>query len=134
MIQIRFAIITAAVVLWAMGSVAAQAFEQTPVDPAPPVPVAVPAPQPNLSFSDETTQAGTPQAEPKKKGRSLKLPIVGKISVPRLPGVGKLSFFKLDFGLDLIYGSPGPADAGLGFSGAASEDGLTILGKVKRRF
>ena len=130
MIQNRFAIVAGAVALWAMGSVAAHAFEQTPVAPAPAAPVMTPAPQPNLSFGDATAQA-----EPKKKGRGLKLPVVGKISVPKLPGAGKLSVFKLDFGLDLMYGSPASDDTGLGFSADPPADGdLTILGKFTRRF
>ena len=133
MIQTRFATITGAVALWAMGSVAVLAFEQTPVAPAPAAPVVVPAPQPALSFGDETTQA-----KPKKKGRGLKLPVVGEISVARvarLPVVRKLSIPKLDFGLDLMYGSSASDETGLGFSAEPpADDGLTILGRFTRRF
>ena len=130
MIRTRFAIVTGAVALWAIGSVAAQAFEQMPVIPAPVAPVVAPAPQPGLSFGGNTTQT-----EPKKKGRGLKLPVVGEISVPKLPGAGKFSFFKLDFGLDLMYGSTVNDETSLGFSADPPADGeLTILGKFKRRF
>ncbi len=118
--RIRFAILFGAVAAWAMGSVAAQAFEQTPLAPAPAGAVTVPAqPQPDLFFGSDIKEA-----EPKKKGRGLKL-----------PGIGKLSFPKLDFGLDLMYGSQESAETGLGFStDPAAEDGLTILGTFKRRF
>ena len=132
MILTRFAIITGAVAIWAMGSVAAQAFEQTPgaSAPAPAAPVTVPAPQPDLSFGNETRETKL-----KKKIRGLKLPRIGKISVPKLPGVGKISVPKLNFGLDLMYGSSEPADTGLGFSAdTPTDDDLTILGKFKRRF
>ena len=130
MMRTRFAITTGALAIWAMGSVAAHSFEQTPAAPAPAAPVTVPAPQPDLSFDDKTRVTG-----PKKKGRSLKLPVVGKISVPKLPGVGKISVPKLNFGLDLMYGSSEPADTGLGFSAdLPTDDDLTILGKFKRRF
>ncbi|GBE43961.1 hypothetical protein BMS3Bbin10_02045 [bacterium BMS3Bbin10] len=118
----RFAILSGAVVVWAMGSVAAQAFEQKLLDPAPAASIAVPAQsQPNLSFGSEIRES-----KPKKKGRGLKLPGVGKLSIP-----------KLNFGLDLMYGSPETADTGLGFSadpGATGDDDLTILGTFKRRF
>ncbi len=119
MFRTRFAILSGAAAIWAMGSMAAQAFEQTSVVPAPAAPISAPAAQPDLSFDTKTTQA-----EPKKKGRGLKLPVVGKISLP-----------KLNFGLDLMYGSSEPADTGLGFSAdTPTEDDLTILGKFKRRF
>lgn len=116
--RIRFAILSGAVAAWAMGSVAAQAFEQRTLAPA--AAVTVPAqPQPDLFFGSDIKEA-----EPKKKGRGLKL-----------PGIGKLSFPKLDFGLDLMYGSQESADTGLGFSNdPAGDDGLTILGTFKRRF
>ena len=127
MFRTRFAILSGAAAIWAMGSMAAQAFEQTSVVPAP---ISAPAAQPDLSFDTKTTQA-----EPKKKGRGLKLPVVGKISLPKLPGVGKISVPRLNFGLDLMYGSSDPADTGLGFSAdTPTEDDLTILGKFKRRF
>lgn len=119
--RIRFAILSGAVAAWAMGSVAAQAFEQTPLAPAPAAAVTVPAPQPqpDLFFGSDIKEA-----EPKKKGRGLKLPGIGKLSIP-----------KLDFGLDLMYGSQESVDTGLGFSNdPAAEDGLTILGTFKRRF
>lgn len=112
----RIAMLSVAV--WAMGSIAAQAFEQTPL--APPAPVTVPAqPQSNFSFGTKIEETG-----PKKKSRSFKLPGVGKLSIP-----------KLNFGLDLMYGSSQTDDSGLGFSAdPATDDDLTILGTFKRRF
>ncbi len=114
----RFAILSGVLAAWAMSSVAAQAFELKSLAQAPAAPVIAPA-QPNLSFESETTAA-----KPKKKGRSLKLPGVGEFSIP-----------KLNFGLDLMYGSPEPDDTGLGFSAdPATDDDITILGTFKRRF
>jgi hypothetical protein len=46
-----------------------------------------------------------------------------------------LSLPKLNFGLDLMYGSVENDETDLGFSDDSTTDNdLTILGKVKRRF
>jgi len=110
-------IIAGIIGLWAMGSVTAHAFEQqTPQAPA--APVIVPA-VPESSLDEKASE---PQLQ--KKGRSFKL-----------PGIGMLSLPKLNFGLDLMYGTPETSDAELGFSSEpAGEDDLTIMGKFKRRF
>ena len=116
MMRIRFAILSGAVAVWALGSFTAQAFEQRSLAPA--APITVPA-EPNLSLESKSVTVA-----PKKKGRGLKLPGVGKISIP-----------KLNFGLDLMYGSPEPDDTILDFStDSAADDDLTILGTFKRRF
>lgn len=113
------AIIFGAVALWVMSPVAALAFEQqNPLAPAPVAPVAKPA-DPVISLDEKVRDS-----EPQKKGRSI-----------RLPGIGKLSVPKLNFGLDLMYGTPETSDTDLGFSAEpAGEDDVTIMGKVRRRF
>ncbi len=114
----NFAIISGALGIWAVSSAAAFAFEQTPLAPAPSVTVTAP----------EVTA-------PKFDGETKKLELQKKSSGLKIPGLGLFSVPKLNFGLDLMYGSPENDDAILRFSGdSASDDDLTILGKVKRRF
>lgn len=115
----RSAIIIGAVVLWAMSPVGAHAFEQQmPQETAPAAPV-IKSIDPAVSLNEEMKPS-----EPEKKGRGFKLPGFGKFSIP-----------KFNFGLDLMYGSPETSDVELGFSSEpAVEDDVTIMGKVKRRF
>lgn len=113
-----FAVISGALFVWLIGSATTHAFEQTPMVPAPDASIAervAPAP----AFDGETKK---PEAE--KKNGGLKIPGIGKLSVP-----------KLNFGLDLMYGASEKDDADLRFSGeSGGDDDVTILGKVKRRF
>lgn len=114
----RFAVISGALFVWAAGSAAAFAFEQTPLAPAPAAPITAPA-ESAPKFDGETKKL-----EPQKKSGGLKIPGLGKLSVP-----------KLNFGLDLMYGSPEKGDTDLSFSGeSAGDDDVTILGTFKRRF
>ena len=119
MIGKRIVIIAGVVAVWAMGSVAAHAFEQqVPLAPAPAAPISVPA-DPVVSLDEKVKES-----EPQKKGRGFKLPGIGKLSIP-----------KLNFGLDLMYGTPETSETDLGFSSdPTGEDDVTIMGKVKRRF
>ena len=110
----RFAIISGAIVVWAVGSATAFAFEQTPMAPEPAATVTMPE-KTAQKFDGETKKL-----EPQKKSSGVKIPGLGNLSVP-----------KLNFGLDLMYGSPESDDTDLSFSG---DNDLTILGKVKRRF
>lgn len=120
----RIAVISGAVVLWSLGSVAAHAFEQTTLAPSPAAPIAVPT-EPASKFSDDTKKSDL-----QKKSSGWKIPGLGK-----LPGVRKLSVPKLNFGLDLMYGSPENNDLDLQFSGEpVKDDDVTILGTFKRRF
>ena len=112
----RFAVISGALFVWAVGSAAAFAFEQTPLAPA--APITAPA-ESAPKFDGETKKL-----EPRKNSGGLKIPGLGKLSVP-----------KLNFGLDLMYGSPEKGDTYLSFSGeSAGGDDVTILGTFKRRF
>jgi len=115
----RFVIIAGVVAVWAMGSVTAHAFEQqAPVAPAPAAPISVPA-DPAMSLDEKVNES-----EPQKKGKGFKLPGIGKLSIP-----------KFNFGLDLMYGTPETSETYLGFSSdPAGEEEVTIMGKVKRRF
>ena len=121
MIGKRFVIIAGVVAVWAMGSVTAHAFEQqqaAPQAPMPAAPVTVPA-DPAMSLDEKVNES-----EPQKKGRGFKLPGIGRLSVP-----------KFNFGLDLMYGTPETSDTDLGFSSdSIGEEEITIMGKVKRRF
>jgi hypothetical protein len=114
MIGKRFVIIAGVVAVWAMGSVTAHAFEQQ----APAAPISVPA-DPVVSLDEKVNES-----QPQKKGKGFKLPGIGKLSIP-----------KFNFGLDLMYGTPETSETYLGFSSdPAGEDDVTIMGKVKRRF
>ena len=121
MIGKRFVIIAGVVAVWAMGSVTAHAFEQqqaAPQAPLPAAPVTVPA-DPAMSLDEKVNES-----ESQKKGKGFKLPGIGKLSIP-----------KFNFGLDLMYGTPETNEIDLGFSSdSAGEDDVTIMGKVKRRF
>ncbi len=113
-----FAFISGAFVVWAVSSAAAFAFEQTILAPAPAV-TAAPVVEPAPKLDGETENLN-----PQKKSGGMKI-----------PGLGMLSLPKLNFGLDLMYGSVENDETGLGFSGDSTTDNdLTILGKVKRRF
>ena len=116
----KFAFISGAFGIWAISSAAAFAFEQTPVAPAPAVNATAPSPA---------------QSEAKFDGEAKTLGLQKKSGGVKIPGLGKLSVPKMNFGLDLMYGSPENDDADLGFTGESGGDNdLTILGKVKRRF
>ncbi len=119
MIGKRFVIIAGVVAVWAMGSVTAHAFEQqAPVAPLPAAPISVPA-DPAMSLDEKVNES-----EPQKKGKGFKLPGIGKLSIP-----------KFNFGLDLMYGTPETSETYLGFSSdPAGEEEVIIMGKVKRRF
>lgn len=113
-----FATILGAFVVWAVSSAAAFAFEQAPLAPASSVTNKAPV-ESAQKLDDE---AKKPEALKKKSG-------------VKIPGLGLLSVPKFNFGLDLMYGSPENDASDLSFSGdSASDDDLTILGKVKRRF
>jgi len=121
----RFASKICAFVICAVSASGAYAFEQTPLPPAaaPAITPQVTAPPsaPNLSLGQE----GLPAQVKEEKQRGLKIPGLGKITVP-----------KLNFGLDLMYGAPESPDTELGFTddGSPNSDDLTIMGKMKRRF
>ena len=125
MFRKRFAIKVSPFVVWAVMGSGAYAFEQTPLPPAsaPAIAPQVTAPPstPNLSL-DEQAKPVEPKEE---KKRGLKIPGLGKVTVP-----------KLNFGLDLMYGNPEPGGTELGFTndGSQNSDDLTIMGKMKRRF
>ena len=119
MFRKRFAISLSVVVFWAFAASGAQAFEQTPLPqasgPAAPPQVVAPSVSPNLSLDD---QAVAPQPTEKKK-RGLKIPGLGKVTIP-----------SLNFGLDLMYGTPESDDTELGFTNDPDqgEDDLRIMG------
>ena len=114
----KVTVISGALVVWAVSSAAAFAFEQTPVAPAPAPAVKTPE-----------------EAAPKLDGEATNLEPQKKSGGLKIPGLGKLSIPKLNFGLDLMYGSPENKPTDLGFSGDSTSDGdMTILGTVKRRF
>ena len=125
MFRKRFAISVSAFAVCAFMATGAHAFEQTPLpqasSPAVPPQVTAPALAPGLSLDN---QAKTPQPEEQKQ-RGV-----------RIPGLGTVTLPKLNFGLDLMYGSPEPDDTELGFTNDANpgDDDLRIMGKVKRRF
>ena len=125
MFRKQFTIKVSAVVFWAVAVSGAHAFEQTPLPqastPTAQPEVMVPSVAPNLSFGE---QAKSPQAADREK-RGLKIPGLGKVTVPTL-----------NFGLDLMYGTPESDDTELGFTNDTNQgdDDLTIMGKVKRRF
>lgn len=113
------AIIATIIAVWLMSPDSANAFEQQgQVTPAPAAPVAK-AVNPAITLDQKLKTT-----EPQNSGGGFKL-----------PGIGKLSLPKLNFGLDLMYGNPEINDTDLGFSSdPAGEDDVTIMGKVKRRF
>jgi hypothetical protein len=113
------AIIVSIFAVWLMSPGSANAFEQQgQVTPVPAAPVAK-AVHPAITLDQKLKST-----EPQNSGRSFKLPGIGKLSVP-----------KLNFGLDLMYGNSEINDTDLGFSSdPAGEDDVTIMGKVKRRF
>ena len=114
----KITVISGALVVWAVSSAAAFAFEQIPVAPAPALAVKTPE-----------------EAAPKFDGEATKLELQNKSGGLKIPGLGKLSIPKLNFGLDLMYGSPENDATDLGFSGdSTGDDDMTILGTVKRRF
>ncbi len=121
MIGKRFVIVAGVIAVWAMGSVTAHAFEQQQAAPKAPMPAApVTLPADSAMSLDEKVN----ESEPQKKGRGF-----------RLPGIGRLSVPKLNFGLDLMYGTPDTSETYLGFSSdSIGEEEITIMGKVKRRF
>lgn len=113
------AMIASIFAIWLMSPDSASAFEQQgQVMPVPAAPVAK-AVNPAITLDQKLKST-----EPQNNGRSFKLPGIGKLSVP-----------KLNFGLDLMYGNSEINDTDLGFSSdPTGEDGVTIMGKVKRRF
>ncbi|MDA7946724.1 MAG: hypothetical protein MPJ78_04535 [Hyphomicrobiaceae bacterium] len=125
MFRKQFAIKVSAIVFWTVAVSGANAFEQTPLPqssaPAASPRVIAPSIAPNLSLDD---QVKSPQPREKKQ-RGVKIPGLGKVTVPTL-----------NFGLDLMYGSPESSDTELGFTNDTNrdDDDLTIMGKVKRRF
>ena len=125
MFRKRFAITVCAFAFCAFAASGANAFEQTPLpqasSPAAPPQVTAPEVSPDLSLD---TQARSAQADEQNQ-RGLKIPGLGRVTIP-----------KLNFGLDLMYGSPEVDDTELGFTNDANpgDDDLRIMGKVKRRF
>lgn len=116
----RLAIISGALAAWILIPVAAHAFEQQQTAPAmQPAPSV--APQTPAVELDKMPAAPQPE-----KSKGLKLPGIGNITIP-----------KLDFGLDLMYGSQdNKRDTELQFAPIepTNEDDVRIMGKVKRRF
>lgn len=125
MFRKQFAIRVSAVVFWAVAASGANAFEQTPLpqatSPSPTPQVTAPSVSPNYSLDSQAK----PKQQVEKEQRGLKIPGLGKVTIPRL-----------NFGLDLMYGAPEESDTELGFSNDTNQgdDDLTIMGKVKRRF
>ncbi len=126
MFRKRFASKACAFAVWAVAASGAHAFEQTPLPPPAAAPAVAPqgvAPlsPPDLSLDEQAKPALTQE----EKQRGLKVPGLGKITVP-----------KLNFGLDLMYGSPESSNTDLGFTNDGLQDGddLRIMGKMKRRF
>ena len=122
----RSVLIAGVIALWAVGSGTAYAFEQKkmPESTAAPAPMTV-APQPAAPV-DRTLSLDklANESKPENKGRSLKLPGIGSLSIP-----------KLNFGLDLMYGNSESGESDLGFSSELDgEEDVRIMGKVKRRF
>jgi len=119
----QLTILSGVLAAWAMSSAPAYAFQETQV-----------APEPSLSMNDSNAdnatfdlQATDPKATEEKSDSKLKLQEDGTLKV--LP--------KLDFGLDVMYGSPDDDDP---IAHAApvedyeTSDGVRILGTLKRRF
>lgn len=96
--------------------------QQAPVAAQPPA-VAAPAAKNAPEGFGLEANSGQPSEQKQKKG--LKLPGIGEITVP-----------KLNFGLDLMYGSPGNDSTSLNFTNdpLVGDGDLTITGKVKKRF
>ena len=125
MFRKRFAIRVCAIAFCAFAASGASAFEQTPLpqasSPAVPPQVTAPALSPGLALDEQAKDAQPDE----KKQRGFKIPGLGTVTLP-----------KLNFGLDLMYGSPESDDTELGFTNDANpgDDDLRIMGKVKRRF
>jgi hypothetical protein len=119
----RSALIAGVFALWALGPGTAHAFEQKSPQVTP-----VPAPS--------TTESAAPANRPlslEEIGKESKSDKTGRGII--LPGIGKLSIPKFNFGLDLMYGNSEPSDSELGFSSdLGGDEDVTIMGKVKRRF
>lgn len=119
----RRVMISGVIAAWILIPASAKAFEQqAPATPAPDAPtVKVPGAAAPAASLDE--QQGVSSAQQEKRP-SLKVPGIGRLSVP-----------KLNFGLDLMYGSKESTNTDLNFTpDPLTEDSVTIMGKVKRRF
>lgn len=119
----QLTILSGVLAAWAISSAPAYAFQETQVAPEPSLSM-------NSSNADSVTfdlQATDPKFGEEKSDRKLKLQEDGTLEV--LP--------KLNFGLDVMYGSPDDEDP---IAHAApvqefeSSDGVRILGTLKRRF
>ena len=122
-----FAILAGFLAAGLVGPGHALAFEQQQAPMAVQPPVAEPAPAPAVTIAPGAlnleTKTGPSSGEKPKK--SLKLPGVGALTVP-----------KLNFGLDLMYGQAEDDSTSLKFTNdpLVGDDDLTIMGKVKKRF
>lgn len=118
----RRVMISGVIAAWILIPASAKAFEQqAPAMPAPDAPtVKVPDAAAPAASLDEQQRVSSAQ----EKRPSLKVPGIGRLSVP-----------KLNFGLDLMYGSKESTNTDLNFTpDPLIEDSVTIMGKVKRRF
>ena len=119
----QLTILSGVLAAWAISSAPAYAFQETQV-----------APEPSLSMNSSNAdslaidlQASDPKATDENSENKLKLQEDGTLQV--LP--------KLNFGLDVMYGSPDDEDP---IAHAApvqeyeSSDSVRILGTLKRRF
>ena len=106
-----------------MSSVPAFAFQETQVTPEPSLSLNNPAPNSGTA----NLQATDPKAAEEKAEPKLKLQEDGTLKV--LP--------KLNFGLDVMYGSPDENDSAA-YAAPTQEfdsgDSVRILGTLKRRF
>ena len=119
----QLTILSGVLAAWAISSAPAYAFQETQV-----------APEPSLSMTNSNPagvtfdlQATDPKAGDEKSDKKLQIQEDGTLKV--LP--------KLNFGLDVMYGSPDDDDP---IAHAApvqdfeTSDGVRILGTLKRRF
>lgn len=104
----------------------AAAFEQT----LAPAPQATDAPGSGLVVKPQSSQPGAAGVELSVPGKSSSGGS-GTWSTLSIPGLGALP--KLDFGLELLYGSPEPKSNGEG-PNETLPDAFTVHGSVKKTF
>ena len=113
-------IVAGAGLLWAVGPGVAFAFQEVPTSSTP-----------SLGAPQFTGRALSFDAEPSDSGKSTKK----KSGGGEQEGKGALGFLpKINFGLELLYGSPETDESASPSITDPATDDLQILGKIKRRF
>ena len=121
----QLTILSGVLAAWAISSAPAYAFQETQVAPEPSLSM-------NSSNGDSVTfdlQATDPKAGDENSDKKLTLKLQEDGTLEVLP--------KLNFGLDVMYGSPDDEDP-IAYAAPVQEfessDGVRILGTLKRRF